>query len=207
MVCRRVQTCASCWPPWITRWNCIESRPMDHSMELQPGPLGSMVVHHAGAGIHGCASCWPWDPWLCILLALGSIVVHHAGPGIHGCASCWPWDPWLCIESRPAAPTSPGPQGIAAAGPVGVDHSMELQPGPLGSIEGTASSTGPQGIAAAGYPGGRCPTTGFLLPVSYFPNALRTHKRTHCERMLDRDLLLDTMVAVTRGMLNCLGSL
>jgi hypothetical protein len=30
------------------------------------------------------------------------------------------------------------------AGPVGVDHSMELQPGPLGSIEGTASSPGPQ---------------------------------------------------------------
>jgi hypothetical protein len=96
-VCRRVQTfihglptCASCWPPWITRWNCIESRPMDHSMELQPGPLGSMVVHTSGPGIHGCASCWPWDPWLCILLALGSIVVHHAGPGIHGCASCWP---------------------------------------------------------------------------------------------------------------------
>ena len=34
-------------------------------------------------------------------------------------------DPWLCIES--------GPQGIAAAGPAPVDHSMELQPSPLGS--------------------------------------------------------------------------
>ena len=92
---------------------------VDHSMELQPGPLdpsrelhrvpahGSKVVHHAGPWIHGCASCWPMDPWLCILPALGSMVVHHAGP-------------------------------------VGADHSMELQPGPLGSIEGTASSPGPQ---------------------------------------------------------------
>jgi hypothetical protein len=47
----------------------------------------------------------------------------------------------------------------------------------------------------------RCPTTVVLLPVSYFPNALRTHKRTHCERMFDTHLLLLTMVAVTRGRL------
>jgi hypothetical protein len=48
--------------------------------------------------------------------------------------------------------------------------SRELQPGPHG------------------YPGGRCPTTVVLLPVSYFPNALRTHKRTHCERMIRTSL-------------------
>ena len=108
----------------ITRWNSNQvpsdlSRelhrvpaPMDHSMALQPGPHGSKVVHHACPWIQGCASCWPMNPWLCILPALGSMVVHHAGLWIHGCAS------------------SPGPQ---------------LQPGPLGSIEGTASSTGPRG--------------------------------------------------------------
>jgi hypothetical protein len=49
-------------------------------------------------------------------------------------------------------------------------RSRELQPGPHG------------------YPGGRCPTTVVLLPVSYFPNALRTHKRTHCERMIRTSL-------------------
>ena len=42
------------------------------------------------------------------MLALGSEVVHHAGLSIQGCAS------------------SPGPQGIAVAGPVGVDHSMDF---------------------------------------------------------------------------------
>jgi hypothetical protein len=41
----------------------------------------------------------------------------------------------------------PGPQGIAAAGPVGVDHSMGFQLGPNGS----QLPTGPQGIAAAGH--------------------------------------------------------
>ena len=48
------------------------------------------------------------------------------------------------MESIEGTASSPGPQGIAVAGPVGVDHSMALQPGPLASIEGTASSTGPQ---------------------------------------------------------------
>jgi hypothetical protein len=85
---------------------------VDHSMELQPGPLGSKVVHTSGPWIHGCAYFRPMDPWLCILPAHGSKVVHHAGPWIQGCASCWPMDPRLCIESRPAAPTSTGPHGI-----------------------------------------------------------------------------------------------
>ena len=49
------------------------------------------------------------------------------------------------MESIEGTALSTGPQGIAAAGPVGVDHSMELQPGPFGSIEGTASSPGPHG--------------------------------------------------------------
>jgi hypothetical protein len=53
-------------------------------------------------------------------------------PGLPTSASCWP--PWIqgcALESRPAAPTSPLPWGLHHAGPVGVDHSMELQPGPL----------------------------------------------------------------------------
>ena len=67
--------------------------------------------------------------------------------------SCWPWDPSRQLHRVPARrglhhagpvgvdhsielPT--GPQGIAAAGPVGVDHSIELQPGPHG-IQGCAS--------------------------------------------------------------------
>jgi hypothetical protein len=124
----------------------------DHSIELQPGPLGSMFVHHAGPGIHGCAPCWPWDPWLCTMLAHGSMVVHHAGPvgddrfadhrgnsnqvPSRGDCCCWPGR-----------------------------RSRELQPGPHG------------------YPGGRCPTTGFLLPLSYFrfPTS-----QTHCERISER---------------------
>jgi hypothetical protein len=77
-----------------------------------------------------------------------SRVVHPAGPGIQGCAS------------------STGPQAIAAANRLGVDHLMGFQLGPHrsqlptgpqgiaaaghGCIEGTASSPGPQGIAAAG---------------------------------------------------------
>jgi hypothetical protein len=58
----------------------------------------------------------PWDPWLCIMLALGSMVVHHAGPGIHGCASCWPWDPWLCTM------LARGSMVVHHAGPVGDDR-------------------------------------------------------------------------------------
>jgi hypothetical protein len=85
-----------------------------------------------------CIESRPMDPRLCIMLAHGSMVVHTSGPGIHGCASCWPMDPWLCI--LPAL----GSMVVHHAGPVGADHSMELQPGPLGSIEGTASSPGPQ---------------------------------------------------------------
>ena len=42
--------------------------------------------------------------------------------------------------------SSTGPQGIATAGPVGVDHSMGFQPSPHGS----QLPTGPKGIAAAG---------------------------------------------------------
>ena len=87
------------------------------------------------------------DPRLCIMLAHESMVVHTSGPGIHGCASCWPMDPRLCI--LPAY----GSMVVHHAGPVGVDHSMELQPGPLGSIEGTASSPGPGIHGCASSPG------------------------------------------------------
>ena len=176
--------------------------PMDPSRELQPGPLGSMVVHHAGPAfadvhpmfadvcirspnvcrrLHTFTQClptsayfWPWDPWLCILparsalitrwnskparpwdpwlcimLAHGSMVVHTSGPGIHGCASSFgPAFADVCIRSTNVC------RRLHTSGPVGVDHSMELQPGPLGSIEGTASSPGPQGIASC-WPGRR----------------------------------------------------
>ena len=78
--------------------------------------------------------------------------------GPKGIAAAGPWiHPRNCIESRPAAANrlgvdhpmelQPGPQGIAAAGPVGVDHSMGFQLGPNGS----QLPTGPQGIAAAGH--------------------------------------------------------
>jgi hypothetical protein len=110
--------------------------------------LGSMVVQTAGPGIHGCAPCWPWDPWLCRLLALGSMVVHHAGPGIHGCASCWPMDPWLCtMLARSAMITRSNSNQVPSRGDccwpgsamitrsnsnqVPWDPSRELQPGPL----------------------------------------------------------------------------
>ena len=117
---------------------------VDHSMELQPGPLGSMVVHHAGPAfadvhpmfahvcirspnvctrlhtftqcLHASAYVHPMFAHVCILLALGSMVVHTSGPGIHR---------GNCIESPP-----------------------------VGSIEGTASSPGPQGIASC-WPGRR----------------------------------------------------
>ena len=72
-------------------------------------------MHTFTQGLQTSAYVHPMFADVCILPALGSMVVHHAGP-----------------------------QGIAAAGPVGVDHSMKLQPSPLGSIEGTASSPGPQ---------------------------------------------------------------
>ena len=81
---------------------------VDHSMELQPSPLESMVVHTFIQGLQTFAYVHPMFADVCILLALGSKVVHHAGP----------------------AP---------------VDRSMALQPGPFGSIEGTASSPGPRG--------------------------------------------------------------
>ena len=88
--------------PWIHRGNCIESRPEGDCIMLARSAL---ITQWNSNQV-------PWDPWLCILLAHGSMVVHTSGPWIQGCASCWPMDPRLCIESRPAAPTSPGPHGI-----------------------------------------------------------------------------------------------
>jgi hypothetical protein len=142
----------------ITRWNSNQvpwdpSRelhrvpaPMDPSRELQPGPLGSMVVHHAGPAfadvhpmfadvcirspnvcrrLHTFTQClptsayfWPWDPWLCILPARSALITRWNSNQV-------PWDPSRELHRVPAR------RGLHHAGPVGVDHSMELQPGPL----------------------------------------------------------------------------
>jgi hypothetical protein len=138
---------------------CIESPPVgiaaagpvgvDHSIELPTGPQGIAAAGPVGAdhsrelqigppGIHrgdcieyrpaGDRSCWPWFADVLQMFA-DVCILHTSGHWIRGCANFRPWDPWLCIESPPV--------GIAAAGPVGVDHSIELP-------------TGPQGIAAAG---------------------------------------------------------
>jgi hypothetical protein len=44
------------------------------------------------------------DPRLCIMLARSALITRWNSNQV-------PWDPWLCIESRPAAPTMPGPHG------------------------------------------------------------------------------------------------
>ena len=67
--------------------------------------------------------------------------MHRVGASIQGCASCWPWDPSRKLHQVPARrglQLQPGSESIdlptfAAAGPVGVDHSMGFQPGPHGS--------------------------------------------------------------------------
>ena len=96
---------------------------MDPSRELQPSPLGSMVVHRVPAPMDPSRELQP-SP-------LGSMVVHHAGPAF---ADVHPMFADVCIRSPNVC------RRLHTSGPVGVDHSMELQPGPLGSIEGTASS-------------------------------------------------------------------
>jgi hypothetical protein len=78
--------------------------------------------------IHGCAFVHPMFADVCIRSPYVCRRLHTSGPRIHGCAS------------------SPGPQGIAAAGPAPVDRSMVRQPSPLGSIEGIASSPLPWGL-------------------------------------------------------------
>jgi hypothetical protein len=105
--------------PWIHRGDCIESRPgVDHSIELQPARRGSQLQTVSESITRWDSNQVPMDPGLCIMPVRESSVVHTAGHGIHGCAYFRPWDPRLCIESPPV--------GIAAAGPVGVDHSREL---------------------------------------------------------------------------------
>jgi hypothetical protein len=99
---------------------------MDHSMELQPGPLGSMVVHTSGPWIHGCASSpgpafadvHPMFADVCILPARSALITRWNSNQV-------PWDPSRELHRVPAR------RGLHHAGPVGVDHSMELQPGPL----------------------------------------------------------------------------
>ena len=121
----------------ITRWNSNQV-PWDPSRELHRVPARSSNQSRP-----------PWNR----LRKLHRVPAHGSldgtptrSPGIHGCAYFRPMDPWLCIESRPGVcRRSPNVcRRLHTSGPVGVDHSMELQPGPLGSIEGTASSPGPQ---------------------------------------------------------------
>ena len=121
-------------------------------------------LHTSGLGIHGCASCWPpWDPSRelhrvpsrgdCIMLARSALITQWNSNQV-------PWHPSRELHRVPArssnharpmdhsmgiqAGAAHGSKVVHHAGPVGVDHSMELQPGPLASIEGTASSPGPQ---------------------------------------------------------------
>jgi hypothetical protein len=189
---------------------------VDHSRNIQPGPS------------RGDCCCWPG-------------YVHIDGKKSLVCAHRWQEKLGVCTSMARKA------WCVHIAGPVGADHSIELQPGPHGIPRWPSLVEFSQGIhqvllltmvavtrgrlpgdppSAAADHGGRhswttprgstkcccwiprwpssyyrCPTTVVLLPVSYFPNALRTHKRTHCERMFDTHLLLLTMVAVTRGRL------
>jgi hypothetical protein len=129
--------------PWIHRGNCIESRPMDPRLCIMLAH-GSMVVHHAGPWIHGCAYFRPWDPWLCIMLARSALITRWNSNQV-------PWDPSRELHRVPARSSNHartpwnrlrelhrvpahGSKVVHHAGPVGVDHSMELQPGPLGSM-------------------------------------------------------------------------
>ena len=75
---------------------CVHTSADIHPMCAHVCRLSPMVVHHAGPGIHGCASCWPWDPWLCTMLARSAMIDL---PTIEG------------------TPTRSPPVGTAAAGP------------------------------------------------------------------------------------------
>jgi hypothetical protein len=143
----------------------------DHSIELQPGPLGSIEGTPTRSPPVGTAAAGPVGADHSIELQpgpLGSMVVHHAGPGIHGCAPCWPMDPWLCTMLARSAMID------------------------LPTIEGTPTRSPPVGIAAAGPVGARgnsnqvpmdTPVAVVLLPLSYFrfPTS-----QTHCERISER---------------------
>ena len=87
---------------WITQWNSNQV-PWDPSRELHRVPaLGSMVVHHAGPGIQGCASipgprgihrenCIEYRPaGDCIKLARSVLITRWNANQV-------PWDPRLCI--------------------------------------------------------------------------------------------------------------
>jgi len=116
--------------PGIHRENCIKSRPAG-DCSCNPARSRSICRRSQLLARSALITRWdsnqvPMDPGLCILLAMGSSVVHHAGPWIYR---------GNCIEYRP-----------------GVDHSIEVQTVPHGSIEETALSPGPKGIASC-WPG------------------------------------------------------
>jgi hypothetical protein len=140
------------WDPWLcimlarrlpTFTQCLHTSAYVHPMFAHVcirSPNVCTRLHTFTQCLHTSAYFWPWDPWLCILPDLGSIEGTASSP--------LPWDRSRELHRVPAR------RGLHHAGPVGVDHSMELQPGPVGSIEGTASSPGPQGIASC-WPGRR----------------------------------------------------
>jgi hypothetical protein len=114
---------------------------------LHTAGLESGVVHTSGHWIQGCASCWPMDPGLCILLARSALITRwDSKPARRGsqllglvcrrspnvCRRLHtsyfrPLDPGLCIM------LAHGSRVVHTAGPVGVDHSMGFQPARRGS--------------------------------------------------------------------------
>ena len=65
---------------------------VDHSMELQPGPLGSMVVHHAGPAF---ADVHPMFADVCIMLARSALITRWNSNQV-------PWDPSRELHRVPA---------------------------------------------------------------------------------------------------------
>ena len=125
-----------------------------------------MVVHHAGPGIHDCASS-PGPQLQPVPAPMGSIEGTASSPArrgllllarsvliarwqsnqvpwIHGCAFVQPLFADVCIRSphvcRRLHTSGPGIHGCASStGP-----QLQPVPAPMESIEGTASSPGPQ---------------------------------------------------------------
>jgi hypothetical protein len=141
------------WDPGL----CIMPAHGSRELHRVPARMGLQLLAHGsiqGKCIEyrpaGDCSCWPWDPSIeGTALSTGPQGIAAAGPGIQGCAYCWPWDPSRELHRVPARrglhhagpwihPSRklhqvPARRGLHHASPVGVDHSMKLQPGPHGS--------------------------------------------------------------------------
>jgi hypothetical protein len=112
----------SCWPWFADVLRMYADVCILLAFVCRRSPNVCRRLHSAGHWIQGCAYFRPWDPWLCILLAMdpglcilpaiGSKVVHRVPS--RGDRSCWPWfadvlrmfadvsillamDPGLCI--------------------------------------------------------------------------------------------------------------